>query len=755
MSVSAKLLASQPEFDFEIESQPGGLLVLGFQAREALSRLYEVRLQIAAAADADVDVPALIGKKACLTVHSEAESRFFHGIVARMSLAHGTAGNRYPKRYEVTVVPQLWVLQHSSNCRIFQDQTVPEIAKKLLDEHKLELRLDLTGTHRSRQYCVQYRESDLDFISRLLEEEGIAYRFEHEQDKETVVLVDGNSSYPDLPGDATVTYNPGGALAATEVVAAISRTLELRSGSVALRDFNFLRPAQDLGAAEEVDGQESGLQIYDYPGRYEDAGEGKTLAKVRLQEARTGADTVEGQGEVRRFVAGAQFSLAEHREESFNQRYLLLEVEHEGQQHSLADDGSAESGAEGDQPSYSNRFVAIPSKVPFRPERRTPRPQIHGAQTATVVGASGEEIDTDEHGRVKVQFHWSRADKSHPMTSCWLRVSQAWAGAGWGALFVPRIGHEVVVEFLEGDPDRPIVTGSVYNGANPPPIALPGQKTKSVVRSNSSPGGSGSNELRFEDAAGSEEVYLHAQKDLAIAVENDKTQSVGRDEKLQVGRDRSIAVQGNQSLKVTGNDSTEVGGNQALTVTGNRSATVVGNDSATITGDRTVSVGKTHSLTVGMAATEQVALAKMTMVGAAYEVAVGGAMNEVVGAFKSEQVGGGKSVTVGGDHKETIAGSRSLFVKGEMSEDVTKSRTLKVKKDLHVSVGGKLNEVVKGTYSVKAKELNLVAEETLTIKVGSATITLKKSGDVVIKGAKVEMNASGDLILKAGKISEN
>ncbi|HZN94237.1 MAG TPA: contractile injection system protein, VgrG/Pvc8 family, partial [Myxococcales bacterium] len=170
MSVSAKLLASQPEFDFEIESQPGGLLVLGFQAREALSRLYEVRLQIAAAADTDVDVPGLIGKKACLTVHSEAESRFFHGIVARMSLAHGTAGNRYPKRYEVTVVPQLWVLQHSSNCRIFQDQTVPEIVKKLLDEHKLEVRLDLTGTHRSRQYCVQYRESDLDFISRLLEE---------------------------------------------------------------------------------------------------------------------------------------------------------------------------------------------------------------------------------------------------------------------------------------------------------------------------------------------------------------------------------------------------------------------------------------------------------------------------------------------------------------------------------------------------------------------------------------------------------
>ncbi|HEY8211643.1 MAG TPA: type VI secretion system tip protein TssI/VgrG [Myxococcaceae bacterium] len=758
MSLTAPLQANQPEFDFEIESQAGTLLVLKFQAREALSRLYEVRLEVAAAHDVDVDPAALIGKPAVLTVHSGVESRFFHGIVVRMSQGGSNPGNRYPKRFEVTVVPKLWVLRHASNCRIFQDQTVPEIVEKLLNEHKIDHRLDLNAVHRIRDYCVQYRETDLDFVSRLLEEEGIAYRFEHEQDKHTLVLVDANTSYPDVAGDATLVFNPGGSLTETEVVSSLSRTLELRAGSVALRDFNFLRPAQDLGANEDADKAPKELQIYDYPGGYWESGDGKTLAKVRLQEVRTGADVVEGDAEVRRLVAGAFFTLSEHPEESLNQRLLLLEVEHEGNQPWLADEAAGDGGGgpHGDRArAFTNRFLAVPAAVPFRPERVTPKPQIHGAQTATVVGASGEEIDTDEHGRVKVQFHWSRADKSHPLTSCWVRVSQAWAGAGWGALWLPRIGHEVVVEFLEGDPDRPLITGSVYNGANPPPVPLPGQKTKSLVRSNSSPGGSGSNELRFEDAAGSEEVYLHAQKDLAVAIENDKGQTVGRDEKLKVGRDRSLLIQGNQAHKVDGNDDWQVKGNQAITVSGNRNATITGNDSATISGDKSVAVGMAHSLSVGAAATEQVGAAKMLTVGGAYEIAVGGAMNEVVGAFKSEQVGGGKTLSVGGDEKENVGGTRSLHVKGDMSEEVTKNRTLKVAKDLQISVGGKLNEVVKNTYSVTAKELNLVAEDTITIKVGSATITLKKSGDVVVKGSKVELNASGDLVLKASKISEN
>ena len=759
MGVSAPLQASQPEFDFEIESQSGPLLVLRFQAREALSSLYEVRLELAAGPETDVDIPSLIGKPACLTVHSEAESRFFHGIVARMAQGGTNPQNRYPKRFEVTVVPKLWTLRHASNCRIFQDQTTPEIVEKLLKEHQIKHRLDLNGTYRIREYCVQYRETDLDFVSRLLEEDGIAYRFEHEQGDHTLVLVDANTSYPDVPGDATLIFNPGGALAETEVVSSISRTLEMRSGSVALRDFNFLRPAQDLSAKEEADGNEKALQLYDYPGGYGESGDGKTLAKVRLQEARARADVVEGTAEVRRLVAGSLFTLSEHPEEALNQKYLVLEVEHEGSQPGLADEDSADQGGGvevADQaPPFINRFYATPSGVPFRPERVTPRPQVFGAQTATVVGASGEEIDTDEHGRVKVQFHWSRADKSHPLTSCWVRVSQAWAGAGWGALWIPRIGHEVVVEFLEGDPDRPLITGSVYNGANPPPVPLPGQKTKSLIRSNSSPGGSGSNELRFEDAAGSEEVYLHAQKDYVIAVENDKNQTVGRDEKLKVGRDRGLLIQGNQTHQVDGNDDTQVKGNQTIAVSGGRTATITGSDTMTIGADRSIAIGVAHALTVGAAATEQVGAAKMITVGGAFEIAVGGAMNEVVGAFKSEQVGGSKTVSVGGDNKLNVGGTRSLMVKGDMTEEVVKGRTLKVQKDLNVSVGGKLNEVVKGTYSVSAKELNLVAEDQLTIKVGSATITLKKSGDVVVKGGKVELTASGDLILKGSKISEN
>jgi type VI secretion system secreted protein VgrG len=761
MALSAPLLANQPEFDFEVgPHQVGALSVLDFQAEEGLSRLFEVHLSLAADTDTDVDVPALIGQPALLTLHSGEGVRFFHGVVARMSHSEPDPNAPRAKRFRATVVPKLWRLRHRRQSRIFQDMNVPDIVAKVLKEHGITHRLDLTASdYKTREFCVQYRESDLDFISRLLEEEGITYWFLHEQAEHTLVLLDRNGSFPDLEEDPKVVFLPPSRMVHHhEHVDLISRRLELQPGAVALRDFNHQRPAQDMSVSASADGADAALEVYDYPGLYQEPAEGKALGKVRLEEIRARAEVSEGRSVVRRFTPGRVFELTGYPDDTLNRRYLLVSVRHGGKQIGDAHEQLDADGTVPDAPkkqSYTNAFLCQPAEVPFRPERLTPRPVIHGAQTAIVVGPAGEEIATDDQARIKVQFHWDREGKKDDKSSCWIRVSQAWAGSGWGALFVPRIGHEVLVEFLEGDPDRPIVTGSVYNGANPPPIDLPAQKTKSTLRTSSSPGGNGSNELRFEDAAGSEEIYLHAQKDLTVVVENDKNQTVGGHETLVVRKNRSRLVQGNQALQVDKNDQSTIGGDQSLEVQGNRATLVGKNHTETIGGDQTVAVSGNQSLSVAMTSTENVGAAKTLNVGAVYSVNVGMAMNEVVGAFKSEQVGGSRSESVGGSSTEQVGGSRSLRVKGDLTEEVGKSRSLKVEKDLFVSVTGKVNHAVKGAYAVSAKEINLVAEEGFVIKVGSATLTLKKNGDVIIKGAKIELNAKGDVIIKGSKISEN
>jgi type VI secretion system secreted protein VgrG len=305
---------------------------------------------------------------------------------------------------------------------------------------------------------------------------------------------------------------------------------------------------------------------------------------------------------------------------------------------------------------YRNRFTCVSEDVPYRPERRTRCPVVGGAQTAVVVGPAGEEIHTDVSGRVKVQFHWDREGKRDDRSSCWIRVSQAWAGPGWGALYLPRVGQEVVVEFLEGDPDRPIIVGGVYNGANPPPVDLPGEKTRSTLRSASSPGGDGSNELRFEDAKGQEEVYLHAQRDLNVVVENDASRRVGGNETIAVDKDRARSVGGSQSLQVAKDDTSTITGSQLLTVSGNRTTTVGASHVETVGADQSVSVGGAVAVTVALASAESVGLGKALNVGGAYAINVGGAMNELVAGLKAEEVGGAKIEVVGAKKSETVVG---------------------------------------------------------------------------------------------------
>jgi type VI secretion system secreted protein VgrG len=754
MIATAALQANQAEFEFQAGPHAAGeLAVVGFEAEETISQPYSVQVTLAAPLEVSLDEKELLGQSALLTVQlGDGTARFFHGIVSRVERWDANQG---PERQHcrVTVVPRLWTLRHTRRSRIFQELSVPDIVHQVLGEAHVEHKLSLRGSYRKRDYCVQYRESDLDFVSRLLEEEGIFYCFEHSEDAHTLLLNDTSSTCEAMPGEPRLVFRaPSSMVAASESIREFTARVEVQPGAVALRDFNFVRPAMDLTATSNAKDGEQGLEIYDYPARYEDTSTGKALAQVRMEELRVRAEMATGISNCRRLLAGHTFELDEYPVAALNRAYLLLSVRHVGHQPEVLTFGQATSES---KEAYRSEFLCIPSQVPYRPRRMTPRPTISGAQTAIVVGPPAEEIHTDEHGRIKVQFHWDREGQNNDKSSCWIRVTQAWAGPGWGALYLPRIGQEVVVEFLEGDPDHPIITGSVYNGQNPTPIALPENRTQSTLRSNSSPGGNGFNELRFEDSAGDEQVYLHAQKDFNIVVENDKTQQVGGNETLLVKKDRSRTIEGNQALEVKKNDDTVIGGNQSLEVVKNRSTTVQGNHTESVVGDQSISVGGNQSVTVSLASAETVGLGKMLNIGGAYAVTVGAALNQLVGGLMSEQVGGAKVEVVGAKKSETVKGSRTLQVGGSLSEQVDKNRTLKVEKDLLVSVGGKLNHAVKDSYTLSAKEISLVAQEQFTLKVGSATFQVKKNGDVVIKGAKIEITASGDVIIKGSTISEN
>jgi type VI secretion system secreted protein VgrG len=741
--------ASFLEFEIELaEHALGDFAVLSFAGHEAVSEPFWVEATLVAQPSVEIDLEGLVGEPAVLVCHlADQTDRYFNGVIAQARSWQENTDD-FGRRLFVRIVPLLWTLGQRRRSRIFQEQSVVDIVKSVLDEGGVLQRWATVVDYPALDYCVQYDESDLDFVSRLLEDAGIFYFFEHAQDGHTLVLGDDPSVWEDLPGDPQLVFRDTSGMAAdVECVDTFLARAEIRPSSVMLRDFNYLTPGVDLTSS--ASGGAADLQVYEYPGGYDAPDEGDQLAQVRLEEVRLRASTAEGSGYSRRFAPGTTFELTEHPLSDLNARYHLISVEHRGNQEAVVIAGSEE------RDHYRNDFVVVHEDVPFRPERVTEWPIIAGPQTAIVVGPENEEIHTDEHGRVKVQFHWDREGKNDEKSSCWVRVSQAWAGPGWGALYLPRIGQEVVVEFLEGDPDQPLITGAVYNGVNPPPITLPDKKTQSTLRSASTPGGDGSNELRFEDAAGSEEVFLHAQKDLTIVVENDKTQKVGGNETLTVQADRSRQIGGDQTLSVSGDDSTTITGDQTLEVLGQRTTLVTGDHTESVTGGQSIVVGGVRSLTVGGASTETVALAKTLVVGGLYDVVVGGAMNEVVGGLKTEEVAGGKTESVGGAKTESIGGTRTMVVNGSLSEQVGGGRNISIGGDTLLKIDGALTQKVKDTYTLKGKEIVFSAEEGFFLKVGSATLELTKDGDVLIKAQKFEVKADDAVVLKGSKIAGN
>ncbi|MCK4660090.1 MAG: type VI secretion system tip protein VgrG [Phycisphaerae bacterium] len=693
-STTKRVDLSQAQLAFQIA---GGtvddFLVSRFRGTEGVCQLYRFEIELVSSLG-QVTFDDMVGKPAVLSVNTPFGERWFHGLISRFEMTDETAALGY---YRAELVPSLWLLTHRYNSRIFQNQMIPDIVSDVLikagiasDRFRVDL---LTRSYQPpREYCVQYRETDYHFVCRLMEEEGIRWYFEQNQEGHVLVLDDGPaSSYSPIEGEPGLRYcPPTGLNVQDEHVYRFRLGQMIRPGAVVLNDYNFENPKLSLQTSSDC-GRDAGLEFSDYPGEYIEQSPGQELATLRAEEFETSRILGSGQSNSPRLTPGRTFELGDHPSE-LDGSYMVTSVTHRGKQattrtttteqayggmldvrlrqaiimarshenQSIRDlaeallqisgrfkagdptarrsltqwlyhagqvsrDVGSAAGASGanpleamaipnllediaqldvvehDAPVYECRFECIPAATSYRPPRATPWPVMRGTQTARVVGPSGEEIYTDEYGRVKVQFNWDREGKFDENSSCWIRVSQGSAGGQYGIMFIPRIGQEVIVDFLEGDPDKPIITGRVYNADHMPPYALPDEKTKSVIKTRSSKEGGGSHELRFEDLKDSEQMLIYGKKDLHIRFENDRVENIENDRHLTVGNNRFEKVQKNYHLKVDEEDyNVEIGRDKTLKVSGKVSEKITGTASFDVGGDVVEKFGSNHKHEVTM-----------------------------------------------------------------------------------------------------------------------------------------------------------
>lgn len=679
---------------------PLGKDVLGLQSfsvHEQLSQLFEIEADLRSENGA-VDLDKVVGHEVTIRMNlANKAKRYFHGYVSRM-VQEGKEG--FYTRYRASIVPRLWFLTRTSDCRLWAadspdaGKTVVQIIQDVFERQGLSNNIDYVfkledqSKYPKREFCVQYRESDFNFVSRLLEQEGIYYFFELDENtkKHRVVLTNSASQHKPFSGYEEVGFQhmePSGPV--REMITGWTVKKEVQPVASVLQDFDFQKPKNSLLATSKTSRKygQATLEVFDYPGKYIQHPDGERLASVRLAELQTQYETLYGEASSRGLAAGSTFTLKKHPRNDQNRKYLIT-----GVSLSASAGEFVSSGASGEGDTFSCSFSCIDEGQQFRPPRMTPKPVVQGPQTAIVVGPSGEEIYTEANARVKVHFHWNRHDKSDQDSSCWVRVSQYWAGKTWGAIHIPRMGQEVIVEFLEGDPDRPIITGRVYNGDQTPPYPLPDNKTQSGIKSRSSKGGGSPNfnEIRFEDKMGSEELYIHAEKDQNNVVENNET--------TKVGNNRTENVANNETISIGNNRTENVGNNEAISVGANRTETVQGNEQITISGNRSESVTKDES------------------------------------------------VSISGNRTLMVSKDESVTVDGKRVEQVAKTETVEVGKDREHTITGK------DTLTV-GKELLISVKEKITLETGDASIILEKDGTIQIKGKDITITGSGNITAKA------
>ena len=676
------------------------LLFNRLEGSDGLSRNGEYRVTVLSRRP-DIKGDELLGKSVSVkAVTPRGGLREFNGLAVGFYQV-GQQGRYH--QYLIVVRPWTWLLTRTSDCKIFQDKTVRQIIEAVLADHPYaDFEFQLAGQYTPWDYCVQYRESDFNFLARLMEQEGIHFFFRHHGGKHTLVIADGAQAHAAAAGYASLPFIEPEATHARqeEGVRDWTHGSEIQPTRFIQRDFNFEKPRADLQAdaspARPLKHEHAArLDVFDYPGEYLERSDGQRIAAIRVEEMRHPFDQFSGESNALGLASGGLFKLMGHPRADQNQEYLITGADYR------LEESPPESELAATE-LFSVRLQAIPSAQTYQPPRLTPKPIVQGPQTAIVVGKAGDEIHTDKYGRVKVQFHWDRYGQKDENSSCWIRVSHPWAGQNWGMIAIPRIGQEVIVEFLEGDPDRPIITGRVYNADQMPPWSLPANMTQSGILTRSTKGGNinTANAIRFEDKKGAEQLWIHAEKDQDIEVENDESHSVGHDRSKSIGNDETVSVGNDRNESVTKNESVRIGANRTLSVGANAST----------------SVGANRSLAVG--------------------------------ADETHDVSGNRSRSVGKDE--------SVEIGANLSEDVGKNVTLSIGENQSLSVG-------KDSKSQVGKKYYLEAGDELVLKTGDASITMKKDGTITIKGKDITVNgsgkigvkASGDVVIKGAKIAEN
>ncbi|MCY1395072.1 type VI secretion system Vgr family protein [compost metagenome] len=768
-------------FGFETEAASGAFAVLGFEGHEALSEGFEIAVDLVSNRS-DLDLAALLDTSASLAIsHKYDQPRFLHGVISEIERGGSGFSRTF---YRAVLKPALHRLSYHSDSRIFQAQSAVDISRTVLGEHGIvdvEWRIDLP--HQPREYCVQYAETSYDFLRRLWAEEGMTFFFAHSADGHRMIVTDAPQAMPVLEAAPQLTYNatPGGAVKGAWV-SQFAQVERLRATHRVAADYSFKNPAyhQRQQAVERVsNGAKGRYELYQYPGRHKTPDAGKPFNDHALEAHRVDATTGAGETNAIQLSAGFIFALTDHPDPKANANHRLLRVEHRGQQPAALEEETPEGGAT----TYAARFTTQPAHLPYRPVNPNPRPRIDGPQIAHVTGPEGEEIYCDEHGRVRLWFPWDRHGRKDESSSCWVRVSQNWAGGNWGQMAIPRVGQEVVVEYLEGDPDQPIITGRTYHANNRPPYKLPEHKTKMVIRSDTHKG-DGFNEISFEDEAGQENIALHAQKDQTLKVnhnrmkrvDNDQIESVGNNKSIEVGQNHQERIGGSMNLTVGGGGkgalfaalggvmtqavtdaldvAQEAGDPEIPTFLGGVVATTIGGEAASAPGISGFDgAGQNRQIAGAAQAAAGTALGtllssvmpvsgvKNTIVEKFVSDTVGLARTEQIGLFKNTMVGAVQNTTVGAKQFTRVGDEQRLHVGRIKTDEIGEEYTTHSgKRSAHSS--GKLFQIsAEERFEGTAKVWEIKAAERLLISAPGGYVEISEAG-VKIRGLKVEIEGN-------------
>lgn len=678
------------------------LLLRRMRGSESFSQLFCVELELLSYEE-NINPADIVGDHVALFIDaSSSKPRHLNGFVK--SFVYTGLEKRGLYGYKAEIVPWLWFLDKRTNCRVYQNQNVQQIIEAVLGELGFnDYVFSLSEEHAPMEYCVQYQESDFQFISRLMEQEGIFYFFEHLADKHILHIVDNAAAYQTLE-DETLEHSSGSR--GKQYINAWQHKFQYCSGAFAQTDFNFENPNHSLLTETPTSVKlknNAALELFDFPGNYRDTQQGQSLTRLRMQQEEMAYENIVAHSNIHQLELGRKFKLRSDENTADNRKqFVITRIDHYGFDGSYLDEKDQADATS--STSYSNQFSCIPAAITFRAPCQVKKPRIDGVQTAVVVGKAGDEIYTDKYGRIKLQFHWDRYGSKNEESSCWVRVATPWAGTKWGTLNIPRVGQEVVVTFVNGDPDQPLVIGGVYNSAHMPPVNLPDGKNYAGIKSRSAKGDSSSfNEMSIDDTKGSEQLKFHAQKDFNTTVGNNLSSAVTGNASYNVDGDSSSTVGGNATLTIQGNETASVQGNQDASVQGNRSSTIAGNLTENTAGKVEASIGSSESRTVG---TKQ-------------DLTIG--TNQVV------NIGANQTLGVGANQETSIGGNQTVNVSGNQNVSAL-AQNVSISTDATTS----------------ALNINILGQAEIKLSVGGSSINIDGSGITLAIGAScVKIDAFG------------